>query len=90
MAIPIPFDLSLVRIELKKANATKTSEIKQPTVSIINPTESAAYTNNGIPAPIKKAKIIDQDNPRNKLNHIFFRLIGWLNRSSINSELLYK
>jgi hypothetical protein len=90
MAIPIPFALSRVRMELKKAKATNITEIKHPTIIIIMPKLSGALMNNGIPAPIKKAKIIDSDNARNKLNHIFFLFIGWLNNNSINSEELYK
>ena len=90
MDIPMPFALSLVMIELKKANATKMTEIRQPTRIIIKPTVSGAFTKSGIPAPTKKAKTIDSESPRNKLSHIFFRLMGWLNNNSINSELLYR
>ena len=90
MEIPIPLALSLVRIELKNAKATNITEIKEPTKIIIIPTLSGALIKRGIPAPIKKAATIDNDNPRNKLNQIFFRFTGWLNKSSINSELLYK
>ena len=90
MAIPIPFALSLVRIELRNARATKTNEIRQPIISIIIPTLLGALIKSGIPAPIKKANTIDKETPRNKLSQIFLRLIGWLNSSSINSELLYK
>ncbi len=90
MEMPIPLALSRVRIELKNAKATKIKEIKQPTTSIIIPTLSGALTKSGIPAPIKKAATIDNDNPKNKLSQIFLRFMGWLNKSSINSALLYK
>ena len=90
MAIPIPFALSLVIIELKNAKAVKIIVIKQPLMSIMKPMLSGELINNGIPAPTKNAKIIDSESPRNKLIQIFPRLMGWLNSSSINSALLYK
>ncbi|CAM3284553.1 hypothetical protein FLLO111716_00915 [Flavobacterium longum] len=90
MAMPIPFALSLVIIELKNAKAVKITVIKQPLISIIMPMLSGALINSGIPAPTKKAKIIEKERPRNKLIQIFPRLMGWLNSSSINSALLYK
>lgn len=76
MAKPIPFALSRVKIELKNANATKMTEIKQPLSNIIKPILSGELTNNGIPAPIKNAKTIAVDNPKNKLNQIFLLLMG--------------
>jgi hypothetical protein len=76
MANPIPFALSRVRMEHKKANAINTTEIKHPTKIIINPTAFGALINNGIPAPIKKAKTIEALKPKNKLCQILFRLIG--------------
>ena len=76
IAKPIPFALSRVKIELKKAKATKIMEIKQPLSNIIMPTLSGELTNNGIPAPIKKAKTIAVDNPKNKLNQIFLLFMG--------------
>jgi hypothetical protein len=76
MAIPIPLALSRVIIELKKAKATKITEIKLPTTTIIKPMLSGAFINNGIPAPTPKAKIIEMDNPKNKLSHILIRFIG--------------
>ena len=90
MAIPIPLALSLLTMALKKAKATNITDIKQPMVIIMSPTLSGELTNNGIPAPTKNAKTMDSESPKNKLNHIFFRWIGWLNKSSTNSELLYK
>jgi hypothetical protein len=90
MAIPIPLALSLVKIELKNAKAVKIIEIKQPIAIIINPTPFGELIKSGIPAPTKNAKTIDKERPKNKLIHIFFRLIGWLNKSSMNSALLYK
>ena len=76
MASPIPFALSRVRIELKKAKATKIIEIKQPLSNIINPMLSGELINNGIPAPIKKAKTIADESPINKLSQIFLLFIG--------------
>lgn len=81
MAIPIPFALSLVSIELKNAKATKTNVIRQPMTSIIMPTLSGALIKSGIPAPIKKAKTIANESPRKRLNQILLRLMGWLNKS---------
>lgn len=88
IAKPIPFALSRVKIQLKKANDTNTIEIKHPDKSIINPAASGALIKRGIPAPNKKANTIAIESPANKLIHIFFRLKGWLSKSSINSELL--
>ncbi len=76
MEIPIPLALSRVKIELKNANATKIIVIKDPMIIIINPTLSGELSNNGIPAPIKKANTIENDNPRNKLDQIFRRFTG--------------
>jgi hypothetical protein len=76
MAIPIPLALSRVRIELKKAKATNIIEIKLPTTIIINPTLSGANISKGMPAPNRKANIIEDDNPQYKLTQIFFRLMG--------------
>ena len=73
MAIPIPFALSLVSIELKNAKATKTNVIIQPMTSIIIPMLSGALINSGIPAPIKKAKTIANESPKNRLSQIFLR-----------------
>ncbi len=81
MAIPIPFALSRVIIELKNAKAVKITVIKQPLTSIITPMLSGELINNGIPAPTKNAKIIDSESPRNKLIQIFplrhFYLKSW-------------
>ena len=90
MAIPILFALSLVNIELKNANATRTNLNMQLITSITTPTLSGALSKSEIPAPVKKAKTIDNESPRNRLSQIFLRLMGWLNKSSINSVLLYK
>ena len=90
IAMPIPFALSLVTIALRKANATKIRDIKQPIRIIIIPILSGEKISKGMPAPTKKASTIDKDKPKNKLSHIFLLFIGWLNKSSINSELLYK
>jgi hypothetical protein len=51
-------------------------EIKQPLSNIIKPILSGEFTNNGIPAPIKNAKTIAVDNPKNKLSQIFLLLMG--------------
>ena len=59
-----------------KAKATNIMEIKQPLSNIIKPILSGELTNNGIPAPIKNAKTIADDNPKNKLNQIFLLLMG--------------
>ena len=76
MAIPIPFALSRVKMELKNARAVKIAVIKQPLMSIITPTLSGELINKGIPAPTKKASIMEKQSPRNKLIQIFFRLMG--------------
>ena len=76
IAKPIPFALSRVKIELKKAKATKIMEIRHPLSNIIKPILSGELISNGIPAPIKNAKTIAVDNPKNKLNQIFLLLMG--------------
>ena len=76
IAIPIPFALSRVKIELKKANAVNIVVIKHPLTNIITPMLSGELINNGIPAPTKNASIIEKESPRNKLIHIFLLLIG--------------
>jgi len=76
IAIPIPLALSRVKMALKNAKATNTTEIKHPIIIIIKPTESGELISSGIPAPTKNAKTIEIESP--KTNSTIFFSFDWL------------
>ena len=87
--IPIPLALSLDKIEHNIAIEVKITDMNTPIVIIIIALSKLANIRIGIPAPNRKAKTKLVESPKNRLLQIFFLLIGWLTKSSINSELLY-
>lgn len=88
MDIPIPFALSLVKMQLKKAIATKMTESNIPAANMMRAVPQSANINNGMPTPIRYAVTKLSDSPMNKAFHIILRFTGWLTNNSINSLLL--
>lgn len=67
IATPIPFDLSLVNIELKNASATNTIETTHPAKTIVAPVLSGEYIKTGMPAPSINETTMAAESPMNKL-----------------------
>ena len=79
-----------IKIKTKAKNATKIKFKKEPTTNN-NPKLKIAvdlnkpYNINGIPKPNTKLSVNEIEIPRYCPIKIFFLLIGWANKSSVNS-----